>query len=58
MLIEQGGDLVLLDLIRDSKTNQCVLTLCGLVIATLAQKKFLSPAMIDGLQGTGITIVS
>jgi hypothetical protein len=58
MLIEQGGDLVLLDLIRDPGTKGCVLELCGQVVATLAQKKFLSNAMLDGLKGTNVSIVA
>jgi hypothetical protein len=57
MLIEQGGDLVLLELIRHPGTNISVLTLCQMVVKTLAQKKFLSPTMVEGLSGTSLSVL-
>ena len=56
MLIEQGGDQVLLDLILHPDTNSCVVNLCRMVINTLVHKKFLSNAMVEKLRGSGIGI--
>ena len=56
MLIEQGGDQVLLDLILHQDTNSCVVNLCRMVICTLVHKKFLSNATVERLRSAGICI--
>lgn len=50
MLVEQGGDLLIMELFVNIKTHTSVAQLCRLVIDILADKKFLTLAMQDGLK--------
>lgn len=56
MLIEQGGDQILLKLLIHPHTDSVVLKLCKMVVNTLEEKKFLSGILMEGLKGTEISI--
>ena len=56
MLIEQGGDEVLFKLVSHPDTNENVLKLCGLVIAALAENKFLTNNIIEAIKESPVAI--
>ena len=56
MLVEQGGDDIILQLISHEDTKATVVRFCGLILATLSENAFLTLAMQVKLRNANVTI--